>query len=192
MAVQGPIPVEFAQVFPHGAFAAGGFEPVRDFEASKGGRFVQAKDQATGLPLWVVDVIDADPAARVKTARVKIARQRSAGAARRRAGDAVRPGGVHRPGGHPVRQPGRAAGLLAEGDRGPCRPAAGAAATGQESGGMSDRAAARSRQRRRCTWAPTGCAGVGLPGHGRTILVPVRRPAPGAARRCAVSIGPHR
>ncbi|HUY49693.1 MAG TPA: hypothetical protein VMV92_28915 [Streptosporangiaceae bacterium] len=40
MAVQGPIPVEFASVFPRGVFAAGPFEPVRDFEASKSGRFV--------------------------------------------------------------------------------------------------------------------------------------------------------
>ncbi len=37
MALQGPIPVEFAAVFPHGVFAAGGFEPVRDFDASKAG-----------------------------------------------------------------------------------------------------------------------------------------------------------
>ena len=73
MALQGPIPVEFAAVFPRGAFAAGGFEPVRDFEASKAGRFVQSKDKTTGLPMWVVDVIDADPQARDKTARVKVA-----------------------------------------------------------------------------------------------------------------------
>jgi len=73
MAVQGPIPVDFAQAFPRGAYAAGGFEPVRDFEASKAGRFVQSKDKASGLPLWVIDVIDADPQARTKTARVKIA-----------------------------------------------------------------------------------------------------------------------
>jgi hypothetical protein len=63
MAVQGPIPVEFASVFPRGVFAAGAFEPVRDFEASKAGRFVQSKDKQSGLPVWVVDVIDADPAA---------------------------------------------------------------------------------------------------------------------------------
>jgi hypothetical protein len=73
MAVQGPIPVEFGTVFPRGAFAAGAFEPVRDFEASKGGRFVQSKDKQSGLPLWVVDVIDGDPLARDKTARVKVA-----------------------------------------------------------------------------------------------------------------------
>ncbi len=34
MALQGPIPVEFGQVFPDGVYAAGGFEPVRDFDAS--------------------------------------------------------------------------------------------------------------------------------------------------------------
>jgi hypothetical protein len=73
VALQGPIPVQFSQVFPHGAYAAGAIEPVRDFDASKDGRFVQAKDRESGLPLWAVDVIDADPAARVKTARVKIA-----------------------------------------------------------------------------------------------------------------------
>jgi hypothetical protein len=73
MAVQGPIPVEFAHVFPRGVFAAGGFEPVRDFEASKGGRFVQSMDKQSGLPLWQVDVIDPDPAAREKTVRVKVA-----------------------------------------------------------------------------------------------------------------------
>jgi hypothetical protein len=73
VALQGPIPVQFSHVFPHGAFAAGGVEPVRDFEASKPDRFVQAKDRESGLPVWAVDVIDADPAARIKTARVKIA-----------------------------------------------------------------------------------------------------------------------
>jgi hypothetical protein len=73
MALQGPIPVEFAHVFPHGAFAAGGFEPMRDFDASSGDRFVQAKDKATGQPVWVVEVIDADPAARDKTVKIKMA-----------------------------------------------------------------------------------------------------------------------
>jgi hypothetical protein len=72
MALQGPIPVEFAHVFPHGAFAAGGFEPMRDFDASSGDRFVQAKDKATGQPVWVVEVIDADPAARDKTVKIKV------------------------------------------------------------------------------------------------------------------------
>jgi hypothetical protein len=75
MALQGPIPVEFAQVFPHGVFAAGVFEAVRDFDASNGDRFVQSKDKVTGLPLWSVEVIDADPEARTKTVKVKVAAQ---------------------------------------------------------------------------------------------------------------------
>jgi len=61
-------------VFPRGLFAAGTFEPVRDFDASRaGGRLVQSKDKVSGVPLWQVDAIDADPAARDKTVRVKVA-----------------------------------------------------------------------------------------------------------------------
>src|SRR5579859_1943550 len=75
MALQGPIQVEFGHVFPHGAFAAGGFEAVRDFDASSGDRFVQSKDKTTSLPLWVVEVIDADPEARTKTVKIKVAAQ---------------------------------------------------------------------------------------------------------------------
>lgn len=75
MALQGPIPVEFGNVFTHGAFAAGGFEPMRDFDASSGDRFVQAKDKASGLPVWVIEVIDGDPTARDKTAKVKVVAQ---------------------------------------------------------------------------------------------------------------------
>ena len=73
MALQGPIPVEFGHAFPHGVYAAGAFEPVRDFDASSGDRFIQSKDKASGLPLWVVEVIDADPQARSRTVKVKVA-----------------------------------------------------------------------------------------------------------------------
>src|SRR5215472_12109048 len=75
MALQGPIPVEFGAVFPDGAFAAGGFEMVRDFDRSSGDRVVQQADKHTGLLLWVVEVIDADPEARQRTAKVKVAAQ---------------------------------------------------------------------------------------------------------------------
>ena len=34
---------------------------------------MQSKDKASGLPLWVVEVIDGDPSARDKTARIKVA-----------------------------------------------------------------------------------------------------------------------
>ena len=73
MAMQGQIPVEFGIVFPHGAYAAGGIEMVRDFDRSTGDRLVQQADKHTGLPLWVVEVIDADPDARQRTVKVKIA-----------------------------------------------------------------------------------------------------------------------
>jgi hypothetical protein len=72
---QGPIPIEFGMVFPGGAYAAGGIEMVRDFDRSTADRAVQQADKHTGLPLWVVEVIDADPDARQRTVKVKIAAQ---------------------------------------------------------------------------------------------------------------------
>ena len=69
----GPFPIEFGAVFPSGAFAAGQVEKVRDFEKSSGDRVVQQIDKATGLPLWVVEVIDADEQARQRMVKVKIA-----------------------------------------------------------------------------------------------------------------------
>ena len=73
MAFQGAIPVEFGTVFPDGAYAAGGIEAVRDFERSSKDRVIQQVDKVTGLPLWVVEVIDADEQARQRTVKVKIA-----------------------------------------------------------------------------------------------------------------------
>ena len=75
MALQGQIPIEFGMVFPSGAYAAGGIEMVRDFGRSSGDRVVQQADKHSGLPLWVVEVIDADPDARQRTVKVKIAAQ---------------------------------------------------------------------------------------------------------------------
>ena len=46
---------------------------MRDFDRSSGDRVVQQADKATGLPLWVVEVIDADPEARQRTVKVKVA-----------------------------------------------------------------------------------------------------------------------
>src|ERR1700759_5293363 len=62
-------------VFPHGVYAGGAFEPVRDFERSQGDRFVQQADKTTGAPLWAVEVIDADPQARARTVKVKVLSQ---------------------------------------------------------------------------------------------------------------------
>ncbi len=75
MALQGPIPVEFGAVFPDGAYAAGKFEMVRDFDRSQGDRVVQQADKASGLPLWVIEVIDPQESARQLTVKVKVAAQ---------------------------------------------------------------------------------------------------------------------
>ena len=75
MALQGQIPIEFGTVFPDGAYAAGGIEMVRDFDRSSGDRVVQQVDKHTGLPLWVVEVIDTQEDARQRTVKVKIAAQ---------------------------------------------------------------------------------------------------------------------
>src|SRR6201989_1182619 len=75
MALQGQIPIEFGMVFPAGAYAAGGIEMVRDFDRSSGDRVVQQVDKHSGLPLWVVEVIDAQEDARQRTVKVKIAAQ---------------------------------------------------------------------------------------------------------------------
>jgi hypothetical protein len=50
MAIQGAIRVEFGVVFPDGAYAAGKFEMVRDFDRSSGDRVVQQIDKVTGVP----------------------------------------------------------------------------------------------------------------------------------------------
>lgn len=72
MGVQGPFQVEFNQVFPHGAGVVGEVSKQRDFDRSSKEREVQQVDERTGLPVWVVDVMDFDPEARERTHRVKI------------------------------------------------------------------------------------------------------------------------
>ncbi|MFI7133856.1 plasmid replication, integration and excision activator [Nonomuraea sp. NPDC050153] len=74
MALQGPIPVSFDQVFPAGCYAVGEVEPVRDFEASSSGREVQARDKLSGELVWQIAVMDADPTVKAsqKTVAVKV------------------------------------------------------------------------------------------------------------------------
>jgi hypothetical protein len=48
MALLGSFPVEFGTVFPSGAYAAGGFDMVRDFDRSSGDRIIQQADKHTG------------------------------------------------------------------------------------------------------------------------------------------------
>ncbi|MBQ1081813.1 plasmid replication, integration and excision activator [Nocardiopsis sp. B62] len=66
MAIQGALPVAFDVVFPAGAFALG-VEAITDFETKR-----PQMDKDSGLPLWAVDVIDADPEARGKAKSVKV------------------------------------------------------------------------------------------------------------------------
>ena len=75
MAMEGQIPVPFGAVFPDGAYAAGSFEMVRDFDRSTADRVVQQADKDSGLPLWVVEVIDAQESARQRMVKVKVAAQ---------------------------------------------------------------------------------------------------------------------
>ncbi|HEY9409634.1 MAG TPA: hypothetical protein VIP77_08655 [Jiangellaceae bacterium] len=64
MAITGGIPVEFGQVFPHGAFVVGAVEPINDFERSTKDNPVQDRDKTTGMPLWSVTIVDGDEDAR--------------------------------------------------------------------------------------------------------------------------------
>ena len=136
MALQGPIPVEFGVVFPSGAYAAGAFEPVRNFDASTGEKFVQSNDKATGLPLWVIEVIDPDPQARTRAVKVKVAAQAQPVIPAGPPGSPFIAGGVHRDDGHAVREPGRAAGLLGQGNRHPGARAGPSRRRGQGGSGM--------------------------------------------------------
>src|SRR4051812_19977124 len=71
MAIQGPIPVEFDFVFPHGAFAVE-VAASQDYDEATRRVTGQARDKVTGDLVWVVDVIDADPQARNKAVKVKV------------------------------------------------------------------------------------------------------------------------
>ena len=74
MALQGPIPVEFGVVFPSGRtrLARSSRYGLRRLHRRE---FVQSNDKASGLPLWVVEVIDPDPQARTQAVKVKVAAQ---------------------------------------------------------------------------------------------------------------------
>ncbi|SNQ50540.1 conserved hypothetical protein [Frankia canadensis] len=72
MAVPTRIPVRFEDVFPAGAFVLE-VEAASDYDKVKANLSdVQARDKDTGERLWVVRVLDADPAARQAEVKVKI------------------------------------------------------------------------------------------------------------------------
>ncbi len=81
MAIQRKLQVSMESVFPAGAFLVGAVEPVWDFREEvrrPDGSRPQQLDKDTGLPLWQVAVLDADPEAnnRDKTVVVKLVAQR--------------------------------------------------------------------------------------------------------------------
>lgn len=74
MAINGRFRVSMEDVFPHGAYVVSEVTVTRDFDKSTKERTVQALNRDTGVPVWDVQVMDADPAAskRQKTVTVKI------------------------------------------------------------------------------------------------------------------------
>ena len=75
MAIPRKMPIEFRTVFPYGAFMVGEVTPVRDYDRSTRENPVQQLDPETELPLWQVEVVDADPDATkaTRTMAVKVA-----------------------------------------------------------------------------------------------------------------------
>lgn len=75
MAIARRFKITHDEVFPHGAYLISEVGPVFDFERSTKENKVQQVDKDTGLLLWSVDVLEADPDAgrKSRTVSVKIA-----------------------------------------------------------------------------------------------------------------------
>ena len=75
MAIARRFKINHDEVFPFGAYLVAEVSPVFDFEKSSKDAKVQQIDKDNGLPLWSVEVLDADPEAgkKSKTVTVKIA-----------------------------------------------------------------------------------------------------------------------
>ena len=66
------IPVDFSLAFPSGAYVVSEVTPVGDFDRSTADNKVQQVDKETQLPLWQVEVVDADPDAKKATRTVSV------------------------------------------------------------------------------------------------------------------------
>jgi len=75
MAIARRFKISHDEVFPFGAYLVGEVGPVFDFEKSSKDIKVQQVDKDSGLLLWSVEVLDADPDAgkKSKTVTVKLA-----------------------------------------------------------------------------------------------------------------------
>jgi len=74
MSIQKRIPLHNLNVFPNGAYLKGKVEPVLDFTAPRGndGERPQAFDKDSGLPIWQVTILDADPGAAKRDTAVTV------------------------------------------------------------------------------------------------------------------------
>jgi hypothetical protein len=72
MSIAGPFKVDCREQFPQGLAVVSGVSALDDFDKSSKDHRVQARDKDTGLPIWVVEVLDFDPQTREKTFKVKI------------------------------------------------------------------------------------------------------------------------
>lgn len=66
------IPIEFEVAFPHGGYLVSNVQPVADFDRSTAENKVQQLDNDTQLPLWQVEMVDADPEAKKATRTVLV------------------------------------------------------------------------------------------------------------------------
>ena len=75
MAIARRFKISHDEVFPFGAYLVAEVGPVFDYDKSSKDAKVQQVDKDNGLPLWSVEVLDADPEAgkKSKTVTVKIA-----------------------------------------------------------------------------------------------------------------------
>src|SRR6478672_7143112 len=71
MAIQQRIPVAFEGIFPAGAYMVGEVEALEDFDALMAAKNagkepgdVQLRDKVSGMRVWQIRVVDADPEAR--------------------------------------------------------------------------------------------------------------------------------
>lgn len=72
MAMARRIKVSHEDVFPHGAYLVSEVQQVVDFDRSTREMRYQQTDKDTGLLLWQVDVLDADPEAKRSSRAVSV------------------------------------------------------------------------------------------------------------------------
>jgi len=75
MAMPRKLPVDFSVAFPHGAYIVSEVVPITDFNLSTADKKIQQIDTDTSLPMWAVEVVDADPEAKkaFRTLTIKFA-----------------------------------------------------------------------------------------------------------------------